>query len=368
MQKSIIAAGIATMLSASAFAQSHVEIYGVADVAYVNTNYGGNRKTLNAIDSTVLDGSRLGFKGAEDLGNGAKAIFALEYRIDLDGNYGIGSDNPSRVVARQQYVGLTGGLGTLVAGRLQAAVFQWLGQATDLVGSPQLGAHHLVGMNGGFFSATGRLNNAIGYTSPAFYGVTLGVAHGRLTERSASTGNEDSKINQMALSYQNGAFTAGYAWSKASDWTLGETGTLGPGFIVGTTSTPTADGIAAGYGRSIQGHDLTETGLRAGYDFGVAKVMAIHQTMENYAPLAAKTFKDKKNVLSVVVPVATGKVVAEYANAAMESTPDAKVYTLLYQHNLSKRSALYGAFARYNTDGANTGDYSRIAIGMMHKF
>lgn len=371
MRKKLIALAVATVPIGQALAQSNVQIYGLADVAYVNTNYGGNKKTQNAIDSTVLDGSHIGFRGSEDLGNDLKAIFALEYRVDLDSNTSIGSDNPTRVVARQQYVGLTGGFGTLVAGRLQAAVFQWLGglgPATELVGSPALGAHHLVGMNGGFFSATGRLNNAIGYTSPAYAGITVGLAHGRLTERASITGNADSAINQAAISYKNGPFTAGFAWSRASDWTLGETGTLGPGYIVGTTSAPTVDGISAGYGRSIQGHALTEIGLRAGYDFGVVKVMAIHQTMDNFAPTAMRNYKDKKNVISVVVPVSTGKIVGEYAKANMESLPDAKAYTLMYQHNLSKRSALYGAFARFDSAGPATSDYNRFAFGMLHRF
>ena len=105
MQKKIIALAVAGLASTAAFAQTNVQIYGVADAAvvYTNTNGGpttnaagvtsanGNGRDKFAIDSGGLAGSRLGFKGTEDLGNGLKAIFTLEYALSIDQNTGIGA-------------------------------------------------------------------------------------------------------------------------------------------------------------------------------------------------------------------------------------------------------------------------------------
>ena len=120
MQKKLIALAIAAAASSTAFAQTNVQIYGIADVGYVGIDR-DHFKFQNNINSGVLSTSRIGFKGAEDLGNGLKAIFTLEYGLLLDQNTSIGASTNNVANARQQFVGLTGGFGTVVAGRLQTA-------------------------------------------------------------------------------------------------------------------------------------------------------------------------------------------------------------------------------------------------------
>jgi hypothetical protein len=46
---------------------------------------------FSGIQSGLLSGSRLGFKGEEALGNGLKAVFTLEYSLNIDNNSGVGS-------------------------------------------------------------------------------------------------------------------------------------------------------------------------------------------------------------------------------------------------------------------------------------
>ena len=72
MQKKIIALAVAGLVSGAAFAQSNVVIYGIADAGYV---YGSDSiipdgKSTSKMSSGGQSGSRLGFKGSEDLGNG----------------------------------------------------------------------------------------------------------------------------------------------------------------------------------------------------------------------------------------------------------------------------------------------------------
>src|SRR5574343_864641 len=106
MQKKIIALAIAGLASTAAFAQTNVTIYGVADVGYAHLRADG-KKSMNNIDSGLLAGSRIGFKGVEDLGNGLKALFTLEYALAMDTNGSVGQiDSPwSGTATRQSFVG-----------------------------------------------------------------------------------------------------------------------------------------------------------------------------------------------------------------------------------------------------------------------
>ena len=79
MKAKIIAGIIAAAFAAPVMAQSSVQIYGIAD-AGIHKATGSKIK----IASGIADGSRIGFKGTEDMGGGYKAIFTLEARIELD--------------------------------------------------------------------------------------------------------------------------------------------------------------------------------------------------------------------------------------------------------------------------------------------
>ena len=64
-------------------AQTNVQVYGVLDAGLSRVT-GMRDGTQNALVSGIMDGSRLGFKGSEDLGGGYRALFALEHRIEVD--------------------------------------------------------------------------------------------------------------------------------------------------------------------------------------------------------------------------------------------------------------------------------------------
>ncbi|MBL8484079.1 MAG: porin, partial [Rhodocyclaceae bacterium] len=115
MQKKIIALAIAGLASTAAFAQSNVTIYGRLDYGYMSRSgdiNGVNFDRKSELAAGVQSFSRLGFKGSEDLGGGLKAIFEIEYNLQMDTNVGIAT------TARHQYVGLTGNFGTVVGGFL----------------------------------------------------------------------------------------------------------------------------------------------------------------------------------------------------------------------------------------------------------
>jgi len=83
MKKTILISLVLAAAGPNGWAQSSVTVYGVADAGlnYVTGLRGGSAKQLV---SGIMDGSRLGFRGDEDLGGGYRAVFTLESRIELD--------------------------------------------------------------------------------------------------------------------------------------------------------------------------------------------------------------------------------------------------------------------------------------------
>ena len=72
------------LLSASGvMAQSNVTLYGLVDGGY-NYVSGLRQGSVNTIASGIMEGSRFGMRGSEDIGGGYKAIFTLENRFEVD--------------------------------------------------------------------------------------------------------------------------------------------------------------------------------------------------------------------------------------------------------------------------------------------
>lgn len=381
MQKKLIALAIAAAASGAAFAQTNVTIYGIADVGYVGVDR-DHFKYQNNINSGVLSTSRIGFKGAEDLGNGLKAIFTLEYGLELDNNTGIGATSAA---ARQQFVGLTGGFGTVVAGRLQTAGLDFTVGGSALAGSTSVGAINLVGAgavgSGSFplLNAASRANNAVAYISPSFGGVTVAVNHARMTESASQDDISDQSANLLAVNYDGGPLTAGLVYGKLNDGkTAARAGVWVPTGAAANTWVPGAAAAKA------NNSGVTEWGVRAGYDFGVAKLQAAYQHAKLEQGVGNGNLKNKRWVLSATVPV-TAKiaVIGEYAQAKLDqgagnSDNKDKAFTLAGTYSLSKRTTAYAAFARqtYNNEtwnnttrvGNGRYDTNYYGVGLRHSF
>jgi predicted porin len=101
MKTKFLAAVIATCFAAPVMAQSSVTIYGIADAGLMKQS-GQNVRVV----SGIADGSRIGFRGTEDIGGGFKAIFNLEARVELDN----GTQKPT-LLSDEQGLYLTRGMG-----------------------------------------------------------------------------------------------------------------------------------------------------------------------------------------------------------------------------------------------------------------
>ncbi|MBK7648492.1 MAG: porin [Betaproteobacteria bacterium] len=348
MQKKIIALAVAALASTAAFAQTNVTIYGIADASVsATTNLGATTgQTGFKVNTGTLSTSRIGFKGVEDLGNGLKALFTLEYGLAIDDNTGIGTGTN---IARQQFVGLTGGFGTVIAGRLQTTGLDFTVAGSALGGSAPLGATNVAtatagtGLINGTQMITGlygRQSNAVAYVSPSFGGVVVAYNHARITEAALSTNTTDSHGDLISVGYDNGPISAGAIYTKAT------------------------------MANTLANDNLKEWGLRAGYDFKVVKLQATYQQAKS-DDTATYVGKDKKWVVSATVPIgAKLAVIGEFASLSVDSTAandDVKVGTLATTYALSKRTTAYAAFVAKRSQDLNA-DTNTYALGLRHAF
>ena len=331
MQKKIIALAIAGLASTAAFAQSNVTIYGVADMAYLHAS-GSGQKGVNTIESGGLAGSRIGFKGVEDLGNGLKALFTLEYALNMDNNAGVGAvDSPwSSTVARQQFVGLTSNYGTVVAGRLQTAGYDWACSVSPLAGGAFATNDKLSGRTLLSCGSGGRADNAVAYISPSFGGVTVALNTARLTEtRNNNASGMDNSAYLASVNYKVAGLNATAIFTRVNG------------------------------NNTIVNDSVNEWGIGGSYDFGVAKLFASYQSQR--AEAAANGRNDKTLQVGLTVPTtATGAVHASYAHLNMESTggnsasDNQNTWSVAYTHGLSKRTKLYAGYNRVSNEEVGT--------------
>jgi predicted porin len=99
--KRALALSTLALAASAACAQSSVQIYGIVD-AGVQRVTGYRQGTDTALVSGIMEGSRFGLRGNEDMGGGWRAIFTLENRTELNngtlGNRPIsGAQLPDRI-------------------------------------------------------------------------------------------------------------------------------------------------------------------------------------------------------------------------------------------------------------------------------
>jgi predicted porin len=149
-------------------AQSMVKIYGVADAGNV-LERGGPAGSMENVGSGVASGSRLGFKGKEDLGDGTSAFFVLENGVNMDtGTAGQGG----RLFGRQALVGLAGAAGSVSLGRQYAPYYKVVRDVVDPF------CTGLAGNAQNLFPTFTRVDNSVEYQTPKWHGVSADVLYG----------------------------------------------------------------------------------------------------------------------------------------------------------------------------------------------
>ena len=357
MKKSLIAiAALAAVGAASA--QSSVTLYGLADV------YAGQSKTVETVgaekvevkktgfNSGGLQGSRIGVKGVEDLGNGLKAVF--NYEMGFDAIDGALTENGSSGVGfgRRAVVGVQGGFGSVLLGRDYTPLFNLLtastpnGMAntwettTDAFQTRANGVHYAGNFAGVGVQAFG------GYAKETKKTFTNGV----LTSTDV---DEKSTGYGLGLSYANGPFMVGVAGQQFK----GENGGV----------TVSKD---------------TEAGVGASYDFGAAKLFANYVQLKN--EVGVNELKTQEANIGVNVPLGAATLMAQYGhnrlkaydNGVQVGKAKGNDWVVGANYAFSKRTDVYARVGRMDDlkfkdmDGNTVGSSKAesFGVGLRHKF
>lgn len=293
--------------------------------------------------SSVVNGSRIGFRGTEDLGGGLKAGFVLEYSIQPD-------EADTTMANRQSFVSLGGGFGDVKLGR-QYTLHHSNQGAGDMLGN----LNAVAGYIGGLDNAV-RVNNAVTYTSPSFNGVTVAAQRGFGENIRTSGDQETNKQQAVRIAYSAGPLAAGYATE--------------------TIKNISAQNIGVFLGQDAQVEFAANAkkkanNLFASYDFGVAKVALLNQDTKYSAP-GETDLKFSGNTLSASIPF--GAVTAHVSTGSgkykVAGSADTKVkgYQLGAQYALSKRTFAYAYTGK--TEFKDTGKlkFDTTSVGIRHAF
>jgi predicted porin len=353
--------------------------------------------------------NRVGIKGSEDLGNGLKAVYQVEFGVqlaDTDGSVGSGGDS---VTMRNSFVGLAGDWGTALVGRHDTPLKISTGKL-DLFGDTMADYNGTVGFD------DIRADNVVAYISPSFSGLSFAgaiVAPGGTNLTTVRPGdnaraqniNADSlaEAYSLALIYKNGPWYASAAYESISNEMYMTTATsnagkcdagvltcdyvsddytkwrLGLGILDWNGFTLTAiyedqDNRADGQktqalaimdangnisvGGSPQGvKEQKLWQVQAGYSFGNNMIKAMYGALDRGD---TRAFDATRGALSI-------------NNVTDDLAGDKSTWAIAFDHNFSKRTKAYVLYTNVDDDNddnlfGQSADWSGFSVGMIHKF
>jgi predicted porin len=358
--------------------------------------------------------SRLGLKGSEDLGNGLKAIYQLEFGVNLNDTNDNVTSNSDSITYRNSFVGLAGDWGTLLMGRHDTPM-------KISTGKLDLFADTMADYNGTVGFRDLRADNAVAYMSPSMSGFQLAAAiipAGGATGGGRGLNLEENSIAgaySLAGIYSNGPFYASAAWealgnqhfntlanssndcpnvvtypdnsftsycnyneSDVTAWRLGLGLLDWNGFTLAgvyehqdnlATATTTSDTYVSytdpndpSWNASIPGApdhaDLWQ--IQAGYAFGNSMVKAMYGQAAYDADYSlGATYSQYQG----------GPIYVE--NTSRNMSYDTSTWGIGYDYNFSKRTKAYALYTDVTSDQSDIkagSEWSGFSLGMMHSF
>lgn len=387
MKKTLAAVAVLGAFAGSALA-ADVQLYGIVDTGLRYMHFDGD--SVNAgydatdsfeMKSGMQSGSRFGFKGTEDLGNGLTVGFILENQFDSDTG---ALKNKDSFFHREASLFLQGGFGKIAMGRMGSingggsswgkyGMMSAFGTSWDY--SAQVGTWAVGG---------GMWDNMIAYETPDFAGFKVFAQYGMGNSvNDASVENESSSDRYYAIgaSYGNGPLNL-YLAVDSTNYASWD----------GTTATDTDDSLTVTFGGN---YDFEVLKLFAGVQyFDEAKVSSAFGLLDaadyNNGVKFASKLKGFGVGLSASIPVAGGNVLvgagymdAEAADSQDTATSTTKndeltrwVVSAGYDYPLSKRTNVYGILTyaqdslEYTTTATPDQDPTVFAamVGLRHKF
>jgi predicted porin len=388
---------------ACAYAQTNVTVYGVVDAGLQISKFGNGTQTNLA--SGMADGSRLGFKGSEDLGDGYKTVFNLEARIELDtgansNGYPVPSNvgqalinglpsataaaltpflqpekivNPSGALFdRTSMLGLITPYGGILLGRQYTPGYEVLAGADTFEAGTAAGWGSITGGTGGFLTSgvALRANHSAQYRLQLPKGFSMAAMYG-----SNDTGslNVAKRFWGMNVKYQAKGWNAGIGYNTEED-PVGNRSLAS--LVAGGSYTQGNVKVFAGFLKMKNEHSPLEPLLAPLTGATIAAIIGENAKLDAYSYTLGMHYR-----------AGSGRIMTSISRThnRLRTDSDVTLYGLGYDYNLSKRTDVYAvtayagneAHAQYGLGGAGfTGGFTSqpgqdaavIQLGMRHKF
>ena len=299
MIKTVFALSAAALATSAAWAQAtpeSVTVYGIVDAGVVHTT--GLTTNKNHLVSGIMEGSRFGLRGSEDLGGGYRAIFTLENRFEVNtgelsnrppsgtqvpdrvldarlvtpalcpaatpvnpatglpvcavqsavsgvaASLGstLGVNLPGRFWDRQAYLGLVTPFGAILLGRQYTPAYE-VNATFDIMGTQSsLSAGQVAAIPA---SVDIRVSNALQYRV-VFGGLTASAMYSFGDPGTVATNSKANRFGGAMVMYKTGPFAAGIGYNRRNNdigqksltsAVLGASVTIGPGTLSGLYGT-----------------------------------------------------------------------------------------------------------------------------------
>jgi predicted porin len=371
MKKHLIAAAVAAAVAVPAVAQ--VTVYGRLDAGFStreSTAVNGVKSKGAGFVYSAHSTSRLGFRGAEDLGGGLKANFLIETQLGDDTNDTVQQQSiapafDEALGGRGMWAGISGGFGEVRIGTQNAFSKDYVAVTasggTNVLGDATLGAGRAE-KDTAKASLLDSRYQAGAYISPKFSGFTVKamLVHSKQDLTDATVAKKDLTGNEIAVEYAQGPVFA--AVSRGSYKFNG---------------TVDADMFKQTVDESTTKQEQETTVALGTYDFGMAKLFYKYGKVESKEVGGSNATDGEAtyHVYGVSMPVGKATAFISLADGDYETTTgtvkwDDAGLQVGATYPLSKRTSLYAIYGQVKTDvSATTREkQSQIAAGMVHSF
>lgn len=386
-----IAIAVAAAMTAATASAMDFTLYGIVDTGlgytHVNTLDEPTENRFEEING-YNSGSRFGFKGTEDLGNGYSVSFVLENGFNSDsGVLGQGG----RMFGREAQVKFHSPYGTLSFGRAGtllsgAGTLDIFGMNADVLPGGWDGIFNI-----GNYQGNGmRLDNMVTYQSPTAAGFTGYLQYSFAND--TTDGDDDSKPNERS---NNRYFAGGLTYNN------------GPLGVVAVYDTLMfrhySDSLVDPEGNDANVGDSRTFTLGGHYDFGVVKITAYGQYVkgsrsgfaDGIQSGAVFWFNDEDDTknnqfydadgynfhLGAQFPLPCGRLYAGAYYGYLEANDDplnaeAKNWNifLAHEYDLSKRTIIYSGIGyrqvkvEDDTEDVTDNKATQVIVGLRHIF
>jgi len=369
MKKNLLAAALFAGFAGVAQAETSVTLYGLID-----TGIGYNRvekrdavtgdkhkATRVAAITGTQSGSHWGLRGAEDLGDGLRAVFVL------DSGFGSGNGDSlqgGRLFGRQATIGLANdSWGSFDLGRQTNIASRYFAHI-DPFGAGFDQAN--IGMGIGSTN-TVRYDNMAMYQTPSFSGFQFGIGYSLKTNDKDTTNNnwrtaDNDRALTTGLRYANGPLTAALSYDSINTSNLRQGDAVAPRvYAIGAAYDFEVVKLSLAYGRTENGWigGFNSSGMKE--NFGVS-IPAIEVN---------SGFRANSYLVGLSAPIGpVSNVFGSWQSVSVNRDGETmNVYRLGYTYDLSKRTNLY-AYGSYASDYyfENGAKSTATGVGIRHRF